>query len=190
MTRSHVGIEASDSEVRGMLNILEATGKILQPVDIATCVTSLPDDVRQNKERITRFLLLVALLDQQAVSPTARSTAGHIYDKFGDNLFFSPQAVLVRMHTLVDLKDDYKISPAIGRGCLPTGCLATFFPTHPPLKVSLATLRGFGGIAPKANSRVGGWEERVNKQSHWESLATVWLDGAEAGRLFDIRDDA
>lgn len=113
--KSYVEVKASDSEVQNMLNILEAVGKVLQPSDLATCVTGLPDNVRQDKERITRFLLLVALLDQQAVSPTARLTARHIYDKFGDDLFFSPQAILVRMHTLVGLRDDYKISPAIGR---------------------------------------------------------------------------
>ena len=72
--KSYVEIKASDDEVRNMLNILEAVGKVLQPLDLATCVTGLPDDVRQDKERITRFLLLVALLDQQAVSPTDRKS--------------------------------------------------------------------------------------------------------------------
>ena len=39
------------------------------------------------------------------------------------------------------------------------------FPTHSPLEASLTNLRECGGIAPERNSRVGGWEERVNKHS-------------------------
>lgn len=113
--KSYVEVEASETEVQSMLNILEQVGKVLQPLDLATCMTGLSSNVTGDRERIIRFLLMVALLDQQAESPTARLTARRIYDKFGDDLFFSPQAVLVRMHTLVSLKGDYKISPAIGR---------------------------------------------------------------------------
>ena len=113
--KSYVKVKASDSEVQSMLSILQEVGKVLQPLDLSACLIGLPGDVKQDKEKITRFLLLVALLDQQAESPTARLTAKRIYEKFGDDLFFSPTAVPMRLPMLVNLKNDYKISPAIGR---------------------------------------------------------------------------
>jgi hypothetical protein len=115
MVKSYVGAEASAGEIKDMLNILEGVGDSLQPAALASAMESVPAEIREDKEKLTRFLLLLALLDQQAESPTALLTATRIYHSFGDLLFSSPQAVLVRMHTLVNLKDDYKISPAIGR---------------------------------------------------------------------------
>ncbi len=57
----------------------------------------------------------MAFLDQQAESPSARKTAIRIYNLFGDALFYKPQQCLININKLVALKDDYKISPAIGR---------------------------------------------------------------------------
>jgi hypothetical protein len=115
MVKSYVGNEASGGEIKEMLNILERVGGLLQPAALAGAIESVPTEIREDQEKLTRFLLLVALLDQQAESPTALLTATRIYHSFGDLLFSSPQAVLARMHTLINLKDDYKISPAIGR---------------------------------------------------------------------------
>lgn len=115
MVKSHVGTEASAEETKRMLNILERVGHLLQPAVLASAIEGLPTEIRENKEKLTRFLLLLALLDQQAESPTALLTARRIYESFGDPLFFSPQTVLVKMNALVNVKDDYKISPAIGR---------------------------------------------------------------------------
>lgn len=115
MVKSYVGTEASAGEIKEMLSILERVGGLLQPAVLVSAIDGLPAEVRSDKEKVTRFLLLLALLDQQAESPTALLTAKRIYDNFGDLLFFSPQAVLPRMHALVNVKDDYKISPAIGR---------------------------------------------------------------------------
>lgn len=115
MVKSSVGTEASAGEIKEMLNILEGVGGLLQPAALASAIETVPAEIRADKEKLTRFLLLLALLDQQAKSPTALLTATRIYHNFGDLLFSSPTAVLVRMHTLFNLKDDYKISPAIGR---------------------------------------------------------------------------
>jgi hypothetical protein len=84
-----------------MLNILQEVGKVLQPLDLSACLTGLPEDVKQDKEKITRFLLLVALLDQQAESKSARNTAVNLYQTYGSCLFPNPQAYFSQMQDLV-----------------------------------------------------------------------------------------
>ena len=115
LTTSPVGIEASEKEIGSMISVLKNVGKVLEPLDLKVSLNGLPEEVIFDKEKITRFLLLAAFLDQQAESPTARRTAVSIYNTFGDDLFFKPQSVLLRMGKLVPLKGGYKISPAIGR---------------------------------------------------------------------------
>lgn len=115
LTRSPVGKEASFSEKAQMIKILENVGKALQPLELAQIINNLPKELVLDKEKLTRFLLLTAFLDQQAESPSARRTAIKIYNVFGDNLFFKPQSCLIQINKLATLKDEYKISPAIGR---------------------------------------------------------------------------
>jgi len=115
LTKSSVGKEASDKDNRLMIGILERVGRILQPLEIAQITDILPKELSSDKEKLTRFLLLTAFLDQQAESPSARKTAIGIYKMFREDLFFKPQKCLMQMDKLVPLKDEYKISPAIGR---------------------------------------------------------------------------
>jgi len=115
LTKSNVGKEASVSESKSMIDILEHVGKSLQPLELAEIINNIPKAVVSDREKLTRFLLLAAFLDQQAESPSARRTAIHIYKIFGDDLFFKPQNCLVEIDKLVSLKDEYKVSPAIGR---------------------------------------------------------------------------
>jgi len=115
MTISNVGIKASKRDIKSMISILENVGRILQPLDLKTTFNGLPKEVISDKEKMARFLLLVAFMDQQAESTTARRTAVNVYNTFGEDLLFEPENVLLRMDRLVPLKDEYKISPAIGR---------------------------------------------------------------------------
>jgi len=115
LTKSHVGKEASSFEKAQMAKILEHVGKALQPLELAHIVNNLPKELLSDKEKLTRFLLLTAFLDQQAESPSARKTAIDIYKIFGDDLFFKPQSCIVKLDRLVPLKEKYKVSPAIGR---------------------------------------------------------------------------
>jgi len=115
LTRSPVGREAPSTEIHSMIHVLERVGRVLEPVDLKSTVAGLPDEVVNNKEKISRFLLLSAILDQQAESPTARKTAIQIHAIFGDDLFYAPRTVMLNFQKLVPLKTDYKISPAIGR---------------------------------------------------------------------------
>ncbi|MBS7281078.1 MAG: hypothetical protein KIH09_14785 [Candidatus Freyarchaeota archaeon] len=115
MVKSHVGREAEPSEKEQIISILERVGRILQPLELVQIINDLPKEMVLDKEKLTRFLLLIAFLDQQAESPSARKTAIRIYNLFGDDLFFKPQQCLIQINKLVAVKDDYKISPAIGR---------------------------------------------------------------------------
>lgn len=98
-----------------MISVLERVGGILQPLELSQIINNLPNEVVLDKEKLTRFLLLRAFLDQQAESPSARKTAIRIYNVFRDDLFFKPQQCLIQINRLAALKDEYKISPAIGR---------------------------------------------------------------------------
>ncbi|MEM3387012.1 MAG: hypothetical protein QXN08_05000 [Nitrososphaerales archaeon] len=115
LVRSSVGNEASAFEKARIIKILESVGMVLQPLELAQIINNLPKDVVLDREKLARFLLLTAFLDQQAESPSARRTAIRIYDLFGDDLFFKPQQCLIQINRLAALKDEYKISPAIGR---------------------------------------------------------------------------
>ncbi|MEM3458971.1 MAG: hypothetical protein QXW63_02195 [Candidatus Bathyarchaeia archaeon] len=72
MFRSHVGREASVSEKAQIIGVLERVGGVLQPSKLAQIINNLPKDVVSDKEKLTKFLLLTAFLDQQAESPSAR----------------------------------------------------------------------------------------------------------------------
>lgn len=98
-----------------MLDILEKVGKYLQPKDLEDHLVKIPKSVRNDKEKVVRFLLLTAILDQQAKSPTARSTAVRIFEIFGSDLFDNPLKVQKNLKRLESIKSSYKISPAVGR---------------------------------------------------------------------------
>lgn len=115
MATSPVGDTASPEEIKLMISELEKIGSVLLPLDLKTIFNTLSEEVILSKERLSRFLLLVAILDQQAESPTARKTALKIYEMFGNDLFETPKKVLLDLDRLESIKGEYKISPAIGR---------------------------------------------------------------------------
>jgi len=115
MVTSPVGNIANEREIKLMISILEKVGKILQPFDLKIIFDETPKEVASDKEKLVRFLLLTAILDQQAESPSARKTAINIYKILNDDLFYKPQTALIKLDKLVSLKNEYKISPAIGR---------------------------------------------------------------------------
>lgn len=90
-------------------------GKVLQPLELAHIINNLPKKLVLDKEKLTRFLLLTAFLDQQAESPSARKTAIAIYNVFGDDLFFKPHHYLIQIDRPAALKEGYEISPIISR---------------------------------------------------------------------------
>lgn len=73
---------------------------------------NLSVEVRGDKEKLTPFLLRLALLDQQAESPTALLTAQRIYERLGNSLFPSPQTIL---DPFVGSDTTSKVARALGR---------------------------------------------------------------------------
>lgn len=69
-------------------------------------------EVRGDKEKLTPFLRRLALLDQQAESPTALLTAQRIYERLGNSLFSSPQTIL---DPFVGSDTTSKVARALGR---------------------------------------------------------------------------
>jgi len=115
LTSSNVGKQTSTRESQLITGVLERVGRVLQPFELAQIFDNLPKEVSSDKEKLTRFLLLTAFLDQQAESPSARKTAIDVYRTLGGDLFSKPQKCLMQIDELVSLRDQYKISPAIGR---------------------------------------------------------------------------
>jgi len=113
-----VGQKATEDEIIGLLSIMEDIGKEKQPQEFkGTILKELPIDILNNKEYLVRYLLLVAILDQQAESPTARKAAKFIYDTYKRTLFDDPVQVMLNFEKLVplDAKKIYVISPVTGR---------------------------------------------------------------------------
>ncbi len=73
---------------------------------------NLSVEVRGDKDKLTPFLPRLALLDQQAESPTALLTAQRIYERLGNALFSSPQAIL---DPFVGSDTTSKVARALGR---------------------------------------------------------------------------
>lgn len=115
LARSCVGKKASVAEKQKLIGILEKVGRILQPLELSQIISGLAEDIKNDKEKLVRFLLLTSFLDQQAESPSARKTAIKIYETFGNDLFSNPKSCLMRIDKLTPLKSEYRISPAIGR---------------------------------------------------------------------------
>lgn len=119
MARTPIERKASENETIHMLSILENIGKKTQPINFKSSILStLPEKIKNNKEYICKFLLLTAILDQQAESPTARATAQMVYKLFNSEIFDNPERIFKNFDLLkiIDEKAIYKISPAISRG--------------------------------------------------------------------------
>lgn len=69
----------------------------------STLLSSLKSKDKQNKEFLTRYLLLVAILDQQAESTSARQTVIKIYEKYGNEFFMKPENFLGKIKEVLTL---------------------------------------------------------------------------------------
>lgn len=107
-----VGKTTSDRETKALITEMEKIGK-----KGISKESILGDLSFENEEHTLRFLLLNAILDQQAESPTARKSAKFIYDQYGSSLFDDPVKVMKDFQKVfpLDTKKIYRISPAIGR---------------------------------------------------------------------------
>lgn len=61
----------------------------------------LPAQLLQDKEFLSRYLLLAATLDQQADSSSARNTVIQLYNQFGSDFFLKPNIFIERLHAVL-----------------------------------------------------------------------------------------
>lgn len=72
-----------------------------------TLLHNLIPQHRQDKEFLSRYLLLVATLDQQADSESARNTVSSLYNKYGSAFFLNPVSFINRLHEVIDFVKQY-----------------------------------------------------------------------------------
>jgi len=117
LVKVNVGVKTSSAETKRALKVLEEVGRVTQVGVMDELLGGIPKEILDNKEYVARFLLLTAILDQQAESPTARKAARFILDTYGRSLFDDPIKVMIDFEKMEPLDSEkiYVISPAIGR---------------------------------------------------------------------------
>ena len=90
-------------EKKKLLEKLEEIGKAYIQKDInETLLQGLSEDDLSNKEFLVRYLLLAAVLDQQADSESARRTVREIYSKYKAEFFLQPENYLKIVNEVVE----------------------------------------------------------------------------------------
>jgi len=99
-----------------LLQQLEAHGQSQMQVEWQHMLQRLLPSDSHNGEFLARYLLLTAVLDQQADSISARETVTNLYHTYGSTFFLSPQNYLNQMHNLIRFtKSFYKPkTPVLG----------------------------------------------------------------------------
>lgn len=67
-----------------------------------TLLEGLTPEALSNKEFLVRYLLLAAVLDQQAESASARRTVREIYSRYGIKFFLNPEEYFSQIHKVVE----------------------------------------------------------------------------------------
>ena len=87
-----------------LLKALEQIGKNNIRNDLySSLLQILPQSMLKDKEFLSRYLLLAAILDQQADSGSARKTVVEIYRKYGDPFFTNPRKFLNNFDSVMSL---------------------------------------------------------------------------------------
>lgn len=92
----------SSEERRRLIDELEklGSGKLLEDLK-RTLLKNLPPQLLNDKEFLSRYLLLAAVLDQQAESNSARGTVSMLYNEYGYQFFMDPKSYLDKIHEIV-----------------------------------------------------------------------------------------
>lgn len=87
-----------------LLNMLENIGSSNLANDLMnTLLNVLDPNLLNNQEFLLRYLLLAAVLDQQAESDSARQTVKEIFRKYGDSFFMQPSNYFSDIHSVLHL---------------------------------------------------------------------------------------
>ncbi len=102
---------------RILLERLECIGKERLKADLReSLLHPLNDELIKNKEFLSRYLLLGAVLDQQAESKSARDVVVTIYDEFGIDFFSNPKEYVIKVYDVFEkIRDIYKVKSRVIR---------------------------------------------------------------------------
>jgi len=94
----------TQNEKRELVEKLEEIGRSNIYKDFEeTLLRGLAQENVSNKEFLVRYLLLAAVLDQQADSESARRTVREIYSNYGVDFFLNPEKYLPHVNEVVEL---------------------------------------------------------------------------------------
>jgi hypothetical protein len=94
----------AENEKRQLIEKLEEIGRSNIYKDIQeTLLRGLSEEAVSNKEFLVRYLLLAAVLDQQADSESARRTVKEIYSNYGVDFFLKTEKYLPHVNEVVEL---------------------------------------------------------------------------------------
>ena len=96
--------QLTEHEKLKLLKELEQIGINKLKIDLYNSLLYvLPKNLISNKEFLSRYLLLVAILDQQAESESARRTVIEVYKSYGDSFFLNPHTFVNNFDPIMDL---------------------------------------------------------------------------------------
>lgn len=96
--------QLATEEKISLLTLLEQIGKKNMKKDLyENLLYILPEELLQNKEFLSRYLLLAAVLDQHADSSSARETVVKIYETYGKDFFTKPQEYISKFDNIMNL---------------------------------------------------------------------------------------
>lgn len=108
MPRVRVSKILSLHNKQNLLKILENFGNTnFSPYMWNSLLYPLSSHILKDKEFLSRYLLLSAILDQQADSPSARKTVIQIYDKYGVSFFLNPSNYLTKLYDVMILASQH-----------------------------------------------------------------------------------
>ena len=89
---------------RGLLIVLERIGSENIAKDLQSSLLNIINDpnLLNNKEFLLRYLLLAAILDQQAESDSARETLKRITQVYGADFFMNPQTYFDKVYDILN----------------------------------------------------------------------------------------
>lgn len=89
-----------------LLEALEGLGKQRLKNDLYNSLLQRldPEDLK-NKEFLARYLLLAAVMDQQAESVSARETVMRIYESYGKAFFINPEKFVNDLEGVFEIGD-------------------------------------------------------------------------------------
>jgi len=91
-----------------LLKLLESVGdQSIIPYMNRNLLYPVSTKLLQNKEFLSRYLLLVATLDQQADSASARETVIQLYNKYSSDFFLKPHRYIDNLHAVLNIVRAY-----------------------------------------------------------------------------------